>query len=181
MKLEPLKAFWRKRLVKELPYYDGKMTQSILCWLFTDQGDKTLVCDELAFNERLHYRYRILQQRYLDRDSHQAYSRLIIRLAAVLLGIPSIQVWLKQRSKSQKQLLKLIQILVQELLDNDSNLQQRIKPICEYTSNFHLHQALMLATVEEYCLEKVNNQPLLIHRFRQYLESQLHREIEKVA
>ncbi|ACK65478.1 conserved hypothetical protein [Rippkaea orientalis PCC 8801] len=180
--IQPLKAVWRKRLVRDLPHCDQQKSESILCWLLSHETETNSLSHDLAsVNERLNYRYRILRQRYLYVDSHQAYGHLISRLGSVLVGIASVQRWMKQRFNSQHETLRLIQIVVQELLDNDVNLQKRIKPISRYTTDPSLHKALVFATVEEYCLQKVHNQPLLIHRLRQYLQSQLHPETHQAA
>ncbi len=180
--IKPLKAVWRKRLLRELPYSDQQKCQSILSWLVTHESEHKLAPHELAtVNERLNYRYRILRQRYLYVDSNQAYRQLITRLGSVVLGIAPVQTWIKRHSTSHQETLRLIHKVVQELLDNDLHVQQKIDQILRCTTDPHLRKALVLATVEEYCMSTVQNQPLLIHLLRQYLQCQLQSENYQAA
>ncbi|HAC64366.1 MAG TPA: hypothetical protein DCF68_12705 [Cyanothece sp. UBA12306] len=180
--IKPLKAVWYKRLVRELPYLDGEKCHSILNWLLSCESDSPLASPELdILNQRLAYRYRILHQRYLFVDSHQAYRQLISRLGSVLLSINSVQTWITKQSQSRQETLRLIQKLIHELLDNDSNLQNKLSRIPQYTTDAHLSKALVLATIEEYCMYPIHGQPLLLHLLRQYLKCQLQAQTNQAA
>jgi len=63
----------------------------------------------------------------------------------------------------------VLQELIQELMQSDSYIRQQTTWIAQCTPNPRLRNALMLATVEEYCLRPIRNQPLLVYRFVNYL------------
>jgi hypothetical protein len=48
-------------------------------------------------------------------------------------------------------------------------MQQQIAAISEFTKDKRLQDALLFASIEEYCLRPVRNQPLLASRFVNYL------------
>jgi DNA-directed RNA polymerase specialized sigma24 family protein len=63
----------------------------------------------------------------------------------------------------------VLQEVLQELLQNDNYLQQQLAWIAECTQDRRLGNALLLASLEEYCLRPIRNQPLLMYRFVNYL------------
>jgi hypothetical protein len=63
----------------------------------------------------------------------------------------------------------VLQEVIQELLQSDNYMRQQITWIGECTPNPRLRNALMLASIEEYCLRPIRNQPLLVYRFVNYL------------
>lgn len=54
-------------------------------------------------------------------------------------------------------------------MQSDTYMRQQIAWIGQCTADPRLRNALMLASIEEYCLRPIRNQPLLVYRFVNYL------------
>lgn len=172
---DKLKSVWDYRLSQEHPHDAPQRRQSIVRWLLGADLKKLerLSESELAIAEqKFEYRYQILQNRYLGTTCSQGYRRLIGRLGAVLMLRPQIQTWAAHSNDRQKVLADIVQKIIQTLLRQDPDLQQQISWIAECTEETNLRDTLLLATVEEYCLRPLHNQPLLLHRFVTFLRRQ---------
>lgn len=55
------------------------------------------------------------------------------------------------------------------MLQSDNHLRRQVAWISECTSSYRLRNTLILASIEEYCLRPIRNQPLLVYRFVNYL------------
>jgi DNA-binding CsgD family transcriptional regulator len=55
------------------------------------------------------------------------------------------------------------------MLNSDRYLQQKMAQISRCTADSRLRNALLLASLEEYCVRPIRNQPLLVYRFVNYL------------
>ncbi len=115
------------------------------------------------------YRYRILRQRYLDAAPERAYKRLIQRLSSLFLIRNKIRTWIALSRDRQRSVVDVLEEVIQELLQNDTYMQQQMVWISKCTSDSRLRNALLLASTEEYCLRPIRNQPLLSYRFVNYL------------
>jgi len=169
---EELETEWRSRLEVELPTSSPAVRESIVGWLI---GEDRSRYDNLTPNLRqiaeqaMDYRYRILRQRYLDAAPERAYKRLIQRLSSLFLIRNKIRTWIALSRDRQRTVVDVLEEVIQELLQNDTYMQQQMLWISKCTSDPRLQNALLLASTEEYCLRPIRNQPLLSYRFVNYL------------
>lgn len=169
---EELADRWRSRLHNELPTHKPETHASIVSWLI---GENPARLDGLDRNlqqvteQAMDYRYRILRERYLDVGPDRAYRQLIQRLSSLFLIRNKIKTWIALSRDRQRSVVDVLQEVVQELLQNDTYLQQQVGWIAQCTQNPRLRNALLLASTEEYCLRPIRNQPLLSYRFVNYL------------
>jgi DNA-binding CsgD family transcriptional regulator len=119
--------------------------------------------------QAMEYRWRILHQRYLGIGRERAYRHLITRLGSVMTLRNKIQTWVSLSRDRQRSVMDVLQEVLQELLQSDSYMQQQMSAIAEITTDRRLQDTLLFATIEEYCLRPVRNQPLLVYRFVNYL------------
>jgi DNA-binding CsgD family transcriptional regulator len=167
-----LAQYWQKRLAAECPEQSEATRYSIMLWLlgvdlkrFELLSPKEL---EIA-KQAMEYRWRILQQRYLGIGRERAYRHLINRLGSVMTLRNKIQTWVSLSRDRQRSVIDVLQEVIQELLQSDSYMQQQMSDIAEFTTDRRLQDTLLFASIEEYCLRPVRNQPLLAYRFVNYL------------
>ncbi len=170
--VENLTSLWRKRLAVECPEQSLANRESIILWLLsTDlKGFDGLNSTERHIAQQsMEYRWRILHQRYLDKGRERAYRNLIARLGSLVTLRNKIQTWISLSRDRQRSVMDVLQEVVQELLQNDKYMQQQMVDITEFTSDKRLRDALLFASIEEYAMRPVRNQPLLVYRFVNYL------------
>lgn len=163
---------WRSQLETECPEQSVAHRESIIRWLMGEDLARfdTLAPDQLAIvQQAMDYRYRILQQRYLGVGPERAYRKLIQRLSSLFLIRNKIKTWVALSRDRQRSVVDVLQEVVQELLQSDGYMQQQVTWIAQCTSEPRLRNILLLASVEEYCLRPIRNQPLLVYRFVNYL------------
>jgi hypothetical protein len=169
---EELADRWRLHLQSDLPGHDRPIHESIIQWLLGEDQARfeNLLPTQLDIaKQAMEYRYRILQQRYLEAGPERAYKGLIQRLSSLFLIRNKIKTWIALSRDRQRSVVDVLQEVIQELLQNDKYMQQQINWIAQCTSDPRLRNALVLATTEEYCLRPIRNQPLLVYRFVNYL------------
>ncbi len=163
---------WRSRLEAELPEQNSTNRDSIADWLI---GENPSRLNDLTPTQRqildqaMDYRYRILRQRYLDASPVRAYKGLIQRLSNLFLIRNKIRTWIALSRDRQRSVVDVLEEVIQELLQSDRYMQQQATWIAQCTKDLRLRNALLLASVEEYCLRPIRNQPLLCYRFVNYL------------
>ena len=91
------------------------------------------------------------------------------RLGSLSIMREKVRAWLSSSRDRQRPVVDVLQEVVQEMLQSDKYVQQQIAWIAQCTKNPRLRDTLMLATLEEYCLRPIRNQPLLSYRFVNYL------------
>jgi hypothetical protein len=163
---------WRSRLQASCSDQSTATQESIIRWLLGEDTERfdTLPPAQLAIAQQaMDYRYRILQQRYLGVGPDRAYRNLIQRLGSLFLIRNKIRTWVALSRDRQRPVVEVLQEVIQELLQSDSYIQQQIAWIAQCTPDSRLRNALLLASVEEYCLRPIRNQPLLVYRFVNYL------------
>jgi DNA-binding CsgD family transcriptional regulator len=69
----------------------------------------------------------------------------------------------------QRNVVDVLQEVIQEMLQGDKYIQQQIAWIGQCTRNPRLRDTILFASIEEYCLRPIRNQPLLAYRFVNYL------------
>lgn len=163
---------WLSRLREELPDQPQSTCQSIVHWLLGESPDRfaTLADSDLAIARRaIEYRYRIFQQRYWNVSPEQGYQRLIKRLSSLFLIRNKIKTWISLSRDRRRTVVDVIQEVIQEMMRSDRHLAQQLQWISTCTQSSRLRNLLMLASIEEYCLRPIRNQPLIIYRFVNYL------------
>jgi hypothetical protein len=169
---EKLAQYWQKQLGMECPEQSVANRESIVKWLLGSDLARyeTLHAKELDIaKQAMEYRYKILRQRYLGIGRERAYRNLITRLGSLVTLRHKIQTWIALSRDRQRTVLDVLQEVIQELLQSDNYIQQQMADITQFTSDERLRNALLFASVEEYCLRPVRNQPLLVYRFVNYL------------
>ena len=169
---EELAQEWKTRLETECPNYDASTRESILCWLLGDYLQQWEEFDpaKRAITVRgFDFTYRILRQRYLGVGPEKAYQNLIQRLGGLVMLRQKIRAWVATTRDRQRTALDVLQEVIQEMLNSDRYLQQKMAQISRCTADSRLRNALLLASLEEYCVRPIRNQPLLVYRFVNYL------------
>ena len=169
---ETIAEDWSSRLHEELPNLSQSNRQSIVRWLLGESPEQlaTLPTSELAIERQaIEYRYRILQQRYWNVSPEEGYQRLIKRLSSLFLIRSKIKTWIALSRDRRRTVVDVIQEVIQEMMCSDRHLSQQLKWIATCTQSSRLRNLLMLASIEEYCLRPIRNQPLIIYRFVNYL------------
>lgn len=169
---EELRQNWQSRLKQDCSEQSSAAHESILAWLLGDDLSRfdELLAPQLAVaRQAMDYRYRILQQRYLGVSQDVAYRNLLQRLGSLFLIRSKVKTWVALSRDRHRTVLDVLQEVIQELIQSDSYIRQQMRWIAECTTNPRLRNALMLASVEEYCLRPIRNQPLLVYRFVNYL------------
>ncbi|WP_341531249.1 HetZ-related protein 2 [Nostoc sp. UHCC 0302] len=169
---EKLALYWQKRLAAECAGQSEAARESIIMWLLGSDSKRFDLLNpkdlEIA-KQAMEYRWRILHQRYLEIGRERAYRNLITRLGSLATLRNRIQTWIALSRDRQRSVMDVLQEILQELLQSDSYMQQQMADIAGFTTDRRLQDALLFASVEEYCLRPVRNQPLLAYRFVNYL------------
>ncbi|MBE9110681.1 HetZ-related protein 2 [Nodosilinea sp. LEGE 07298] len=163
---------WLSRLHEDFPDQPQSVCQSVVSWLLGESPERfaNLAEADLAIaRQAIEYRYRILQQRYWGISPDQGYQRLIKRLSSLFLIRNKIKTWISLSRDRRRSVVDVIQEVIQEMMRSDRHLAQQLKWIATCTQNSRLRNLLMLASIEEYCLRPIRNQPLIIYRFVNYL------------
>jgi len=170
--VEQLALDWRKRLAAECPEPSETARQSIILWLFGSDSKRFDLFNPKELDiakQAMEYRWRILRQRYLGLGRERAYRNLITRLGSLITLRNKIQTWVALSRDRQRSVMDVLQEVLQELLQSDTYMQQQMADIAKYTTDRRLRDTLLFASLEEYCLRPVRNQPLLAYRFINYL------------
>src|SRR5579883_430612 len=170
--VEKLTQSWQRQLAAECPEQSEASRESILRWLLGSDLNRfeRLNPKEMEIaKQAMEYRWRILMQRYLGKGREQAYRNLLTRLGSLVTLRNKIKTWVSLSRDRQRTVLDVLQEVLQEVLQSDNYIQQQMAWIAALTKDTRLANALLLATVEEYCLRPVRNQPLLVYRFVNYL------------
>lgn len=163
---------WRFQLENDYPNSNSKTRETLIRWLL---GEHSESLETLPHNQQdrikqgLNFRYGILKQRYLEVSPEKAYRNLMQRLGSLVILRQKVRLWVATSRDRQRQVVDVLQEVVQEMLNSDRYLQQQMQWISQCTSDPQLRNALLLTTLEEYCLRPIRNQPLLVYRFVNYL------------
>jgi hypothetical protein len=170
--VEELRQDWQSQLQMGCPNLSSAERDSLIAWLLgeTPQRLEELPPAQLAVaKQAMDYRYRILQQRYLGVPPERAYRQLLQRLSSLFLIRSKIRTWVALSRDRRRTVMDVLQEVIQELMQSDNYMRQQIAWIGHCTPDPRLRNALMLASIEEYCLRPIRNQPLLVYRFVNYL------------
>lgn len=168
---EDIAEKWRSRLTEDLPKLNSATRESIVRWLLGEDQARfeSYTPERLEIEiQAMDYRYRILQQRYLDVPPQRAHRNLIQRLGSLFVIRNKISTWIALSRDRQSTVVDVLQEVIQDLLQNDNYMQQQLAWIAQCTSDPRLRNAIVLTATEEYCLRPIRNQPLLLYRFVNY-------------
>jgi DNA-binding NarL/FixJ family response regulator len=167
-----LEEYWRIRLAEECPDQTTTARESIVRWLLEQDLKRfeLLQPQELEIAKQgIEYRWKILRQRYLGFGRERAYRNLIARLGSLFGLRNKIQTWVALSRDRQRSIMDVLQEIIQDLLQTDTYMQQQMAYIAKLTTDKRLQDTLLLATIEEYALRPIRNQPLIVYRFVNYL------------
>lgn len=167
-----LETAWRDRLLADFPQQSPETRTSIVRWLLggdLERFESLNPRQEEIAKRAMEYRYRILRQRYLGAPPTQAYRRLISRLGSLVMLRNKIRTWVALSRDRNRAVADVLQEIVQEMLNSDRYIQSAITWIGQCTQDKQLKNALLLTSIEEYCLRPIRNQPLLVYRFVNFL------------
>ncbi|MBD2775537.1 HetZ-related protein 2 [Iningainema tapete] len=169
---EKLAQYWRSQLMVDCPELGEANRESIVLWLLGSDSDRLEQLEPKELDIAIHamgYRWRILNQRYLGKSKERAYRNLITRLGSLVTLRNKIQTWVALSRDRQRSVMDVLVEVIQELLQSDNYMQQQMSYIASFTSDKRLQNALLFASIEEYCLRPVRNQPLIAYRFVNFL------------
>ncbi|HEY9890130.1 MAG TPA: HetZ-related protein 2 [Candidatus Obscuribacterales bacterium] len=163
---------WSTRLAVDLAGESNNARQSVLVWLLgpnPERFNEATEADRRILTQALEYRYQILCQRYWGISPERAYQNLIKRLSGLFLVRSKVRTWIALSRDRRRTVTDVLQEVIQEMLQSDRYLKEQVRWIGTCSRRDQIRNVLMLATVEEYCLRPIRNQPLLVYRFVNYL------------
>jgi hypothetical protein len=156
---------WNNRLSQVYPHHH----HSIATWLVGAVANRYDQLSTEEINQLITYRYQILEKRYLNTSHKQGYNCLISRLSAIILAHPSIKQKIDHKILHQKDIVRLTQKIVENILQHNPTFQKTLDWIGQCTSDEDLKNALTLASLEEYAGEIKGGKPLILHQLRHLL------------
>lgn len=186
---DDLAKYWHLRLAMECPKQSIVNRESIVHWLLGSDRTRfdTMSSKDLDIaKQAMECEWQILQQRYLGKGRDAAYRNLMSRLASLVTLRNKIQTWISlsrdtillrrgfanedgSQGHRKRSVLDVLQEIIQELLQSDNYMLAQMASIQHLRGDSRLKDALLFASVEEYCLRPIRNQPLLEYRFVNYL------------
>jgi hypothetical protein len=170
--LEILTQEWQLHLKAVFPDQPEAVRASILAWLLGSSPEGINALDDTGRNllvGTMHYRIRILQNRYLNPSPPQGYRLLMRRLASATLVRQKVQRWLNQ-SRDPRSLMMVLEEVISEMLGKDNYLRQQATWIQACTPLPRLRHSLLFVALEEYALRPIQNQPLIVLRILNHLK-----------
>lgn len=169
---ETIAQEWRLRLQQRHADQSSAAIDAVVQWLVGEDVERFEHLDTKALKiarQAMEYRYRIFSQRYWTVSGRQGHQNLLKRLNSLFLIRSKVRTWISLSRDRQRSVMDVLQEVIQEMIQSDRHLQQQTSWIRHCTDNSRLRNALMLASIEEYCLRPIRNQPLLVYRFVNYL------------
>ena len=162
---------WQRQLQRDLPDQSERTQGAIAQWLIGDPARfESMSPDEIKLAcQAMDYRYRILISRYWGLSPARGYQRLLQKLGGLFLIRSKVRTWIALSRDRKRAVKDVLQEVIQEMLQSDRFLRSQAQWIGECTDKTSLRNLLTLATIEEYCLRPIRNQPLLVYRFVNYL------------
>jgi hypothetical protein len=171
LEIESILAVWQEQLETDLPNQPHAVREAIIQWIVGEPiRFQTMSAAELGLaHKAMDYRYRIFISRYWGVPPETAYKRLLQKLGALFLIRSKVRAWIALSHDRKRAVKDVLQEVIQEMLQSDRHMKQQTQWISQCTQSSGLRNLLLLATVEEYCLRPIRNQPLLVYRFVNYL------------
>jgi macrodomain Ter protein organizer (MatP/YcbG family) len=168
---QDLSSIWQKQLATDLPDQSAATHQAVTQWLVgePERFDQMSANEVKLAKNAMDYRYRIFLSRYWGLSPEYAYKRLLQKLGGLFLIRSKVRTWIALSRDRKRAVKDVLQEVIQEMLQSDRHMQQQTQWISQCTTRSSLRNLLVLATIEEYCLRPIRNQPLLVYRFVNYL------------
>ncbi|MEM6254348.1 MAG: HetZ-related protein 2 [Cyanobacteria bacterium P01_D01_bin.156] len=163
---------WRERLQTDLPDQSQDTHTAIAKWLCGEDTERFESLSHKDLNiatQAMDYRYRIFLSTYWGLPPDRAYQTLMRKLGGLFLVRSKIRTWIALSRDRQRQVKDVLQEIIQEMLQSDRHLRAQLGLIAQCTQRPQLRNLLTMATIEEYCLRPIRNQPLIVYRFVNYL------------
>ncbi len=169
--IQSLAASWQQQLASDLTQQSAETHAAIAQWLVGNpKRFEGMSQDDLRLAKKaMDYRCRIFITRYWGLSPERAYKSMLQRLGGLFLIRSKIRTWIALSRDRQRAVKDVLQEVIQEMLQSDRYLQEQTLWIKQCTDRASLRNLLTLATIEEYCLRPIRNQPLLVYRFVNYL------------
>ena len=170
--LQGLTAFWQQQLANDLPQQSAETQAAIAQWLIgpLERFEAMSQTDIELAKKAMDYRYRIFITRYWGLSPERAYKSMLQKLGGLFLIRSKIRTWIALSRDRKRAVKDVLQEVIQEMLQSDRYMQKQTQWIKQCTDRASLRNLLTLATIEEYCLRPIRNQPLLVYRFVNYLK-----------
>ncbi len=169
-----LKKLWHRRIHRKLPQCQQKNQQSILKWLLGEDLERFKLMNELELaraDRDMNCRLNILRN-YLDIEQNQAYRHLLDRFGSAIVKDSFLRQLLRFHQLDSyitaESLLKTSKIVIQ----HSDYIRKQIAWIAQCSGNIELRNALLLTSLEEYCLRSLGNRTVLSHYLSEFLMSQ---------
>ncbi|PZO23222.1 MAG: hypothetical protein DCF25_00945 [Leptolyngbya foveolarum] len=169
--IQRLAASWQQQLANDLPQQSAETHAAIAQWLVGPlERFETMSQDDIKLAKKaMDYRYRIFITRYWGLSPERAYKSMLQKLGGLFLIRSKIRTWIALSRDRKRAVKDVLQEVIQEMLQSDRYMQEQTLWIKQCTNRASLRNLLTLATIEEYCLRPICNQPLLVYRFVNYL------------
>ena len=166
-----LTEFWNKQIANNLPKQSAETHSAIAQWLIgnPERFVEMSPADIKLAKKAMDYRYRIFITRYWGLSPERAYQRMLQKLGGLFLIRSKIRTWIALSRDRKRAVKDVLQEVIQEMLQSDRYMREQTQWIKQCTDRASLRNLLVLATIEEYCLRPIRNQPLLVYRFVNYL------------
>ncbi|MBE9063269.1 HetZ-related protein 2 [cf. Phormidesmis sp. LEGE 11477] len=162
---------WQRQLQTDLPNQSEQTHEAIAQWLIGEptRFESMSPAEIKLATQAMDYRYRILISRYWGLSPARGYQRLLQKLGGLFLIRSKVRTWIALSRDRKRAVKDVLQEVIQEMLQSDRFLRSQAQWIGQCTHRASLRNLLTLATIEEYCLRPIRNQPLLVYRFVNYL------------
>ena len=162
---------WQQQIAHDLPDQSAATHQAIAQWLVGEavRFEPMTEAEVKLAKRAMDYRYRIFISRYWSLSPERAYKRLLQKLGGLFLIRSKVRTWIALSRDRKRAVKDVLQEVIQEMLQSDKHMLQQTQWIGQCTQRGGLRNLLTLATIEEYCLRPIRNQPLLVYRFVNYL------------
>ena len=169
--IQSLAASWQQQIANDLPQQSADTHAAIAQWLIgsTERFEAMSQEDIRLAKKAMDYRYRIFITRYWGLSPERAYKSMLQKLGGLFLIRSKIRTWIALSRDRKRAVKDVLQEVIQEMLQSDRYMQEQTRWIKQCTDRASLRNLLTLATIEEYCLRPIRNQPLLVYRFVNYL------------
>ena len=169
--IEAIAQYWQTQIAADLPKQSAETHESIAQWLIGNLArfEAMSPADIKLAKKAMDYRYRIFITRYWGLSPDRAYQRLLQKLGGLFLIRSKIRTWIALSRDRKRAVKDVLQEVIQEMLQSDRHMREQTLWIKQCTDRASLRNLLTLATIEEYCLRPIRNQPLLVYRFVNYL------------
>lgn len=169
--VQRLDTSWKTQIAKDLPDQSSETHAAIAQWLIgtPERFAEMSPTDINLAKKAMDYRYRIFVTRYWGLSPERAYKRMLQKLGGLFLIRSKIRTWIALSRDRKRAVKDVLQEVIQEMLQSDRHMKAQTQWIKQCTDRASLRNLLTLATIEEYCLRPIRNQPLLVYRFVNYL------------